>query len=143
MYPNGCEETLLAKDSLETIELILEGLKTQRFVNWYEKEFVSFIEGDDEAPSENEIKQKIGDIFRVSEEETPEELSIFMQQLATKIGGKVEDVWGCDLGVSISLNPRLYLIFSPGEMGPKNLTDTWVAGVYTNQEFPIVVVIWE
>ena len=66
-----------------------------------------------------------------------------MKQKRHQIGGKVEDVWGCDLGVSISLNPRLYLIFSPGEMGPKNLTDTWVAGVYTNQEFPIVVVIWE
>ena len=58
---------------METIELILEGLMKQRFVDWYEKEFIPFIEGDDEAPSENEIKQKIGDIFRVSEEEPPEE----------------------------------------------------------------------
>ncbi len=51
---------------METIEeLILDGLKKQRFVDWYEKEFVPFIMGDNEAPSENEIKQKIGDIFRV------------------------------------------------------------------------------
>lgn len=50
----------------QVVELILAGLKTQRFVDWYEGKFVPFIEGADEnTPTEEEIKTQIERIFQV------------------------------------------------------------------------------
>ena len=49
---------------LSNAQVVYNLLTTQRFVNWYENKFVPHIEGDEDAPSREEIVEWIEDEFR-------------------------------------------------------------------------------
>ena len=54
----------------------------------------------------------------------------FMKGIAAQIGGELTDVWGMDVGINVRLDDARFVTFSPGEMGPNDPNDFWVAGYY-------------
>lgn len=48
-----------------TTDRIFEGLGSQKFFDWYEKDFANFIQGDENAKSQEEILHDIQRIFNI------------------------------------------------------------------------------
>jgi len=50
----------------QVVELIMVSLMRQKFVKWYENKFVPFIAGVGNAPTIDEIRSGIKDVFEIN-----------------------------------------------------------------------------
>jgi hypothetical protein len=50
----------------QAVDTILKTLAKQHFANWYEQRFIPYLEGGENAPTKEDIRKDIANIFQMS-----------------------------------------------------------------------------